>query len=92
MALFCPAPGEGSHVIPYIPGSCLGPTQHVLLGLRPRGSAIGIPMNDLVQERISVSRTSAPSICHDGWLFAGVVGQGNGVVYALDFRLSLKVL
>jgi len=63
----------------------IGPIPHVLLGLRLRESAIGVPEHLLVQWRISVSRTSVPPIFHGVWLFVGVVEPGSSIVDILRF-------
>jgi len=81
----------GSHAAPYIPKSYINPTPHELLGLGLKESAIGVPMHRLVQKRISVSRTSIPSIFHGEWLFVGVVEPGSSIVYVPRFRPSLGV-
>jgi len=58
----------GSHAVPCIPKSCIDPIPHVLLGLGLRENAIRVPKHCLVQKRISVSKTSVPSIFHGVWL------------------------
>ena len=90
LALFCPAPGGmGSHVIPYIPESCIGPILHGLLGSELRESAIEVLKPRSVQWRICVSRTSVPSIFHGIWLFVGVVEPDSNIVYVTHFPPSL---
>ena len=86
---FYPLLVEESHVVPCILRSCTDLIPHELLGLELRENAIGVPKHRLVQLRISVSRTSVPSICHDVWLFVGAAELGNSIVYVLRFPPSL---
>jgi len=74
---------EESRVAPYVPISYTNPIPHELLGWELKKNAIGVPMPCWVQWRISVLRTSDPSICHGGWLFVGAVGLDNNIEYIL---------
>ena len=80
-----------SHVIPCIPRSCTILIPHGLLGLELRENAIGVPKHRLVHLRISVSKTSVPSMSRGVWLFVGAVELGSNIVYVLRSRPSQEV-
>jgi len=81
-----------SHAAPCIPRSCTIPIPHGLLGLELKENAIGVPRHCWVQWRISVLRTSVPSICHDVWLYVGAIELDNNIVYVLHSRPCPGVL
>ena len=77
-----------SHVIPCILRSCTIPILHGLLVLELRENAIGVPKHRLVRLRISVSKTSIPSISRGVWLFVGAAEPGSNIVCVLHSQPS----